>query len=88
MFGLVLLLGLVERGGEPAAFGIGFGEAGFDLAELGAGRGQRVLALGEAAGEAGGLVERLVDRDLQRALLVFQQRQLFARGGKFALELR
>ena len=84
--GLVLFLGLVERGGEAAAFGIGFGEARLDLAELGAGRGQRVLALGQAAGEAGGLVERLVDGELQRALLVFQQRQLLARGGKFAFE--
>ena len=87
MLGLALLAGLVERGGEPAAFGIGFREAGFDLAELGAGRGQRVLALGKPAGEAGGLVERLIDRDLQRAFLVVEQRQLLARGGQLALEL-
>ena len=55
----VLFLGLVERGGQAAAFGIGFGEARLDLAELGAGRGQRVFAFGQPAGEAGDFVERL-----------------------------
>ena len=85
--GLMLFLGLVERGGEAAAFGIGFGKTCLDLAELGAGRGQGVFAFGQPAGEARGLVERLVDRDLQRALLVFEQRQLLARGGEFAFEL-
>ena len=54
LLGLPLLAGLVERGGEPAAFGVGFGEARFDFAELGTGRGQRVLALDQPAGEAGG----------------------------------
>ena len=85
--GLVLFLGFVERGGEPAAFGVGLGEARLDLAELRARGGQRVLAFGQAAGEAGGLVERLIDRDLQRALLVFEQRQLLARAGELAFEL-
>ena len=82
----MLFLRFVERGGEAAAFGIGFGEARLDLAELGAGRGQRVFGFGQAAGEAGGLVERLVDADLQRTLFVLEQRQLFARGGEFTFQ--
>ena len=84
--GLVLFLGVVEGGAEPAAVGVSFREARLDLAELGAGGGERVLAFGEAAGQAGGFVERLVDRVLQRAFVVLKQRQLLARGGKLAFQ--
>jgi len=33
-----MFLGFVERSAQAAAFGIGLGKAGFDLAELGRGR--------------------------------------------------
>ena len=87
MVGLMLFLGFAERRGEPSALRVGFGEARFDLAELGARGGEIVLALGEAAGEAGGFVERLIDGCLQRAFFVVEQRQLLARAGKLAVEL-
>jgi hypothetical protein len=87
LLGLALLANLVERDGKLAAFGIDFGEVGFDLAELRARRGQRILALGRGAAEAGGLVEALVDGDLQGTLVVVEQRQLFAHVGDLALEL-
>src|SRR5437763_6125 len=83
----MLLALLVDQGREAAAFAISFGKARFDFAELGACRRQRVLAFGEAARQPRGLVERLIERELQRALLVFEQRQLLAVGGKLGLEL-
>src|SRR6185312_12232322 len=56
-------------------------------AELGARGGQVVLALGQAAGDAGGFIERLIDGGLQRTLFVLEQRQLLARSGELAVEL-
>jgi hypothetical protein len=46
----------------------------------------RCFRFRSAAGSAGRSRQRLIDRNLQRALLVFEQGQFFARGGEFALE--
>ncbi len=63
--GLVLLFGLIKCRAQSSTFGIGFCEACLDLAELGAGRGQRIFALSQPPRQPGGLVERLIDRDLE-----------------------
>jgi hypothetical protein len=82
----MLFFGLIENRAQSATFGIGFGKTRFDLAELRPCCGQGVFAFGQPPGQPGGLVQRLIDRNLQRALLVFEQGQFFARSGEFALE--
>ena len=84
--GLMLLAQLVERGTQPRAIGMRLGEVALDLGKLRAGRGKRIVGLGELAGEAGDFCERLLERGLQRLLFIFEQRDALARGGEVALQ--
>jgi len=55
---------LVECGTEPSALSVGFGETCLNFAELGARGGQRVFTFRQPPCQTGGLVQRLIDRDL------------------------
>ena len=86
-FGLMLFLGLVERGAEAAAFGVGLGKAWPRPCRAGARVAVNVFSLSvrrrvrRAVSLSAG-----IDRQLQRVLLVVEQRQLLAGGGEFAFE--
>ena len=77
----MLLFCFVERRTEASTFCIGFCKARLDFSELGARRGQRILAFRQPPRQPRVFVESLIDRYLQRTFLVVQQGQLLARGG-------
>ena len=77
----VLLFCFIKSRAKPPAFGIGFGKTSLDLAQVGARRGERVLAFSQPARQARGLVKGLVNRDLKGAFFVVQQREPLAHGG-------
>lgn len=85
--GLVLLFRFVQRGAEAAAPRIDFSKACLNLAKLGAGRGQRVLAFCQPPRQPCGLVKGLIDGDLQRTFVIVKQCQLFARSGQLVFQL-
>ena len=83
----MLLFCFVEGRAEATAFCIGFRKARLDLAELRARRGQGVLAFRQPPRQPCCFVESLIDRNLQRPLLVVEQRQLLARSRELPLQL-
>ena len=73
------LVRLVARGGERGTLVLGGSQADVQLLEPRTRRSQGVLAFREAARQARGLGEGLVERCLQPALVIFQQQQFFPR---------
>lgn len=69
----MLFFRLIEGRAKAAAFRIGFSKACLDPAGLSAGRGQGVLAFSQPPRQPRCLVESLINRDLQRPLLVIEQ---------------
>ena len=80
------LVGLVERGDQPRAFGVDLGEIGFDVAQAALRGVEAGLGLGQLARQPGGVGARLVERGLLRALLVLGHQQALARGIEVGFE--
>src|SRR6266566_6233470 len=76
-FGLMSLVGLVARGGQRDALVLGSRQADVHLFQPRTRGSQGVLALGEATRQARRLCQRLIERRLQRALVILQQQEFF-----------
>ena len=79
-FVLVTFVGLVEGRGEAGAFGVGFDEIGFDVAQAALRGVEAGFGFGQLARQAGGFGARFVERGLLRALFVLGHQQPLARG--------
>src|SRR5262245_63398128 len=85
-FGLVAFAGLIPGSAQRGAFVLARSERHFHLLDPSPRRDQSALALGEAAGQARALGERLIERRLQGALVGLQQREFFSRERAFGLQ--
>src|SRR5262249_34774295 len=85
-FGLMSLVGLVAGGRQRDALVLGGSQADVHLLQPRPRGGQSVLAFGEATRQARRLCQRLIERRLQRALVVLQQQELFPDERAFGLQ--
>jgi len=72
-FGLVALVGLIACGRQRHPLVLAGGQADVHLLQPRPRGGQGIFALGEATRQARRLCQRLIERRLQRALVVLQQ---------------
>src|SRR4029450_7761718 len=80
------LVGLVARGRQRDALVLGSRQADVQLLQARPRGSQGVLALGETTRQARRFRQRLIERRLQRALVVLQQQELFPHERTFGLQ--
>src|SRR6516162_6622369 len=85
-FGLMALVGLVASGRQRDALVLGGSQADVHLLQPRPRGSQGVLAFGEATRQARRLCQRLIERRLQRALVVLQQQEFLPYERVFGLQ--